>query len=129
MLVLSRRVGESIVIGDDVTITVLEFRGEVVRIGVDAPRSVQVRRQELLTELAETNRAAASPQAEAVAGLTRLVAGDRARPATRRQPPQPRSQPPAPSSGAQPATGTPAAGAQPPSAPRPGPPKPRPPAH
>jgi len=112
MLVLSRRVGESIVIGDDITITVLEFRGEVVRIGVDAPRSVQVRRQELLAELAETNRAAASPQPDAVAGLTRLVAGERARPATR-QPAQPTQ---------------PASGPQPPAGPRPGPPKPRPPA-
>jgi carbon storage regulator len=114
MLVLSRRVGESIVIGDDITITVLEFRGEVVRIGVDAPRSVQVRRQELLAELAETNRAAASPQPDAVAGLTRLVAGDRARPAT----PRPQSTQPT----------QPTSGAQPPAGPRPGPPKPRPPA-
>ena len=40
MLVLSRRVGESIVIGDDVTVTVLEVRGDVVRVGIDAPRSV-----------------------------------------------------------------------------------------
>lgn len=81
MLVLSRRVGESIVIGDDVVVTILEFRGEVVRIGVDAPRSIQVRRQELLVELAETNRAAASPGADRVAGLARLVAGgDAAKP-------------------------------------------------
>ena len=73
MLVLSRRVGESIVIGDDVVITILEFRGDVVRIGVDAPRSIQVRRQELLVELEKTNRAAASPQPDAVAGLSQLV--------------------------------------------------------
>jgi carbon storage regulator len=76
MLVLSRRVGESIVVGDDVVITVLEQRGDVVRIGVDAPRSVQVRRHELLAQLEETNRAAASPDADAVAGLSRLVAQD-----------------------------------------------------
>ena len=61
MLVLSRRMGESVVIGDDIVITVLEYRGDVVRIGVEAPRHVQVRRAELLAELAETNRAAASP--------------------------------------------------------------------
>ncbi|HEY1134515.1 MAG TPA: carbon storage regulator, partial [Nocardioides sp.] len=42
MLVLSRRVGESVVIGDNVTVTVLEVRGDVVRIGIDAPRSVAV---------------------------------------------------------------------------------------
>jgi carbon storage regulator len=73
MLVLSRRVGESVVIGDDVVVTVLEVRGDVVRVGVDAPRSVQVRRQELLAQVAETNRAAASPGPHAVAGLSRLV--------------------------------------------------------
>ncbi|MGA9747324.1 MAG: carbon storage regulator CsrA [Nocardioides sp.] len=73
MLVLSRRLGESIVIGDDVVITVLEVRGDVVRIGVDAPRSVAVRRQELLEEVAATNRQAASPTPQAVADLSRLV--------------------------------------------------------
>ncbi|NUR09854.1 MAG: carbon storage regulator CsrA [Nocardioidaceae bacterium] len=76
MLVLSRRVGESIVIGEDVVVTVLEVRGDVVRVGVDAPRSVQVSRQELLVELAETNRAAASPRPDAVSGLSQLVSRD-----------------------------------------------------
>ena len=74
MLVLSRRVGESIVIGDDIVVTVLEFRGDVVRIGVDAPRHIQVHRQELLVEIAESNRAAASPRGDVVAGLSQLVA-------------------------------------------------------
>ncbi|MGZ4437601.1 MAG: carbon storage regulator CsrA [Nocardioides sp.] len=73
MLVLSRRVGESIVIGDDIVVSVLEVRGDVVRLGVDAPRSVQVRRQELVVQVEETNRAAASPSKDAVAGLSRLV--------------------------------------------------------
>ena len=73
MLVLSRRVGESVVIGDDVVVTVLEVRGDVIRVGVDAPRHVQVRRQELLAALEETNRAAASPSPDAVAGLSELL--------------------------------------------------------
>lgn len=73
MLVLSRRLGESIVIGDDIVITVLEVRGDVVRVGVDAPRSVQVRRQELLDELAATNKEAASPDPGKVADLSRLI--------------------------------------------------------
>jgi carbon storage regulator len=94
MLVLSRRVGESIVIGDDVVITVLDVRGDVVRVGVDAPRSVQVRRQELLVELAETNRAAASPGESAVAGLSRLVSGGARPPVPRPRPSA--SRPPAP---------------------------------
>jgi carbon storage regulator len=73
MLVLSRRVGESVVVGDDVTITVLEVRGDVVRIGIDAPRSVSVHRAELLAELASENRSSASPSEDAVASLSRAL--------------------------------------------------------
>ena len=77
MLVLSRRVGESVVIGegtpDAVTVTVLEVRGDVVRIGIDAPRSVAVHRAELLAELADANAEAASPTADAVASLTEAL--------------------------------------------------------
>ena len=82
MLVLSRRVGESLVIGDEIVITVLEFRGDVIRIGVDAPRHIQVRRQELLVELAETNRAAASPASRRGRGA--VPAGVRRRRGARR---------------------------------------------
>lgn len=73
MLVLSRRLGESVVIGDDVTITVLEVRGEVVRIGIDAPRSVAVHRAELLQQLETSNREAASPSDDAVASLSNAL--------------------------------------------------------
>jgi carbon storage regulator len=79
MLVLSRRVGESIVIGDDVTITVLEFRGEVVRIGVDAPRSVQVHRQEVFEAVQAANRAAASQGKPSLDALGGAAAGLRNR--------------------------------------------------
>ena len=73
MLVLSRRVGESVVIGDDVTITVLEVRGDVVRVGIDAPRSVAVNRAELLAELGTTNQASASPTDATVASLAEAL--------------------------------------------------------
>ncbi len=73
MLVLSRRVGESIVMGDDITVTVLDVSGDVVRIGIDAPRSVSVDRAELIEQLSRTNQAAASPADEAVASLRREV--------------------------------------------------------
>ena len=49
MLVLTRRVDESIMIGDDVVVTVLEVRGEQVRLGVRAPREVAVHREEVFT--------------------------------------------------------------------------------
>jgi carbon storage regulator len=73
MLVLSRRVGESVVIGDDVTITILEVRGDVVRVGIDAPRSVAVHRAELLEQLESSNREAASPSDDAVASLSQAL--------------------------------------------------------
>ncbi|HET7328049.1 MAG TPA: carbon storage regulator CsrA [Nocardioidaceae bacterium] len=73
MLVLSRRVGESVVIGDDVVVTVLDVRGDVVRVGVRAPRHVLVNREELLREVAEVNQAAASPSDATIAGLSRAV--------------------------------------------------------
>lgn len=73
MLVLSRRVGESVVIGDDITVTVLEVRGDVVRIGIDAPRSVAVNRAELLAEVANTNQAASSPAEDAIANLAEAL--------------------------------------------------------
>ena len=69
MLVLSRRVGESVVIGDDVTITILEVRSDVIRIGIDAPRSVAVNRAELLVQLEASNREAASPSEDTVSSL------------------------------------------------------------
>jgi carbon storage regulator len=77
MLVLSRRVGESIVIGDNVTVTVLEVRGDVVRVGVGAPRHVAVHREELWRELEEANRAAASPSEDVIADLSRAVSARR----------------------------------------------------
>lgn len=58
MLVLTRRSGESIVIGTDVVVTVLEVRGDQVRIGIDAPRSVQVHREEVFNQVVAENRAA-----------------------------------------------------------------------
>ncbi len=73
MLILSRRVGESIVMGDDITVTVLDVSGDVVRIGIDAPRSVAVNRAELIEQLSQTNQAAASPAEEAVASVRRAV--------------------------------------------------------
>jgi carbon storage regulator len=47
MLILSRKKNESIVINDDITITVVEIRGDKVRLGIDAPKEVPVRRKEL----------------------------------------------------------------------------------
>jgi carbon storage regulator len=92
VLVLTRRAGESIVIGDDVRVVVLDVRGETVRLGIEAPRSVQVHRAEVYAEVQAANAAAlatTSGDLESVAGrLSRI-----ARPRTPRQgsaPPVPR---------------------------------------
>ena len=69
MLVLTRRANESIVIGGEVTVTVLEIRGDQVRVGITAPRSVAVHREEVWLELEKANREAASPSAEALDAL------------------------------------------------------------
>ena len=51
VLILTRRVGETLTIGDNIEVTVLEVRGGQVRIGVNAPRDVVVNRKEILTRL------------------------------------------------------------------------------
>jgi len=59
------------VLGDDIVVTILEVRGDVVRVGIEAPRSVKVHRAELLAQLEETNRQAASPSEDVIAHLAR----------------------------------------------------------
>jgi carbon storage regulator len=73
VLVLTRRPGESVMIGDDVVITVLDVRGDVVRLGIKAPRRVQVHREEVYRELQKVNREAASPSEVAVQALSRML--------------------------------------------------------
>ena len=51
MLILTRKVGEALKIGDDVTITVLSVKGHQVRIGIDAPKDVSVHREEIYNRI------------------------------------------------------------------------------
>jgi carbon storage regulator len=59
MLNITRRKGERIVLGDDVFVSVLEVSGQTVRLGIDAPRSVRVYREEIWLEVKRENEAAA----------------------------------------------------------------------
>ena len=60
MLIISRKRGESLLIGEGVEVTFLELQGDRVKIGVEAPREVRILRRELLDETREANREAAS---------------------------------------------------------------------
>lgn len=64
MLILTRRAGESIVIGDDIVVTIVEAGRDAVRVGIDAPRHISVHRHEVYAEIARENEAARA------AGLT-----------------------------------------------------------
>ncbi len=58
MLILSRKVNEKIMIGDDISISIIEIRGDQVRIGVDAPKHVKVFRREVFDAIEAENKAA-----------------------------------------------------------------------
>lgn len=72
MLVLTRGANQSIMIGPDVVVTVLDVRGDQVRIGIRAPRSVTVHREEVFAQLEAANREAATSNAEKLQGLSKL---------------------------------------------------------
>ena len=74
MLVLTRKLNQSIKIGDDVEITVIEVRGDQVRLGVTAPRDVAVHRKEVYLQIQQENRAAsAAPTVSALDSLSDAV--------------------------------------------------------
>ena len=62
MLVLSRHRDESIMIGDDVVVTIVDIRGDKVRLGIDAPTEIPVHRQEVYEAIQRENRKAATLQ-------------------------------------------------------------------
>ncbi len=77
MLVLARKVGQSIVINDNIELLVIEVRGDQVRLGIDAPKSIPVHRKELFEQIrAENMRAAAQTQVDAVTHAITEVSRD-----------------------------------------------------
>jgi carbon storage regulator len=75
MLVLSRKVGESIVIGDDVVVTILEIRGDLIRVGIDAPKHVKVHRREVFEAIEAANREALAPTLAAMSDFASAIKG------------------------------------------------------
>lgn len=62
MLVLSRKKGQAVMIADDIEITILEVEGDVIKLGISAPKDIKIFRKELLLSILESNREAAEGQ-------------------------------------------------------------------
>jgi carbon storage regulator len=75
MLVLTRKRGEQILIGDDIVITILDVKGDSVRVGIDAPKGVVIHRLEVMQAVTEANIEASRAGAEDGAALAGLLAG------------------------------------------------------
>ena len=76
MLVLTRKRNESIVIGDDIEVTVLSVVGEKVRIGIEAPRDVRIFRKEIYLEIQEQRLEAGTSAREEVDEALKRLSGD-----------------------------------------------------
>lgn len=63
MLILARRINESIVIGDDIRVSVIDIKGDQIKLGIEAPRDVKVYRQEVYEAIQQENREAAKSAA------------------------------------------------------------------
>ena len=73
MLILTRKPGESVYIGDNVKVTVVEIKGSQIRLGIDAPQDVRIYREEIYLAILEENRQAAEASSVTDTGLEGLV--------------------------------------------------------
>ena len=73
MLVLSRQRDETIMIGDDIEVTVVDIRGDKVRLGITAPKEISVHRKEVYDAIRRENRAAAQVKPEDLSGLGKVA--------------------------------------------------------
>ncbi len=75
MLILARRINESIMIGDQVEISVVDIKGDQVKLGINAPKQVKVYRREVYRSIQEENVAAAKAAPESLPALDGLLSG------------------------------------------------------
>ncbi len=97
MLVLSRQRDETIMIGDDIEITIVDIRGDKVRLGITAPNTIPVHRKEVYDAIQRENRAAAGVKIEDLGGLPRTPGRTSVPPGLHRptRPAEPKDPPPA----------------------------------
>lgn len=72
MLALSRKPGESVIIGNDIEITILEVKGEQVKVGIKAPQSVAIYRKELFEQIQESNKEASETSEQVMKNLRKI---------------------------------------------------------
>ncbi len=73
MLILSRKTDQQIKIGENITITIIDIKGDQVKIGVEAPKEVKVFRQEVFNAIRNENTAASSVSNDAVSALSKIL--------------------------------------------------------
>lgn len=71
MLVLSRKINETIKIGDDIELKIIEVKGDTVRLGIEAPKSLDILRGELVSSISESNTEAVNVDSDILAKLTK----------------------------------------------------------
>lgn len=76
MLILARKIGQKIVIGEEISVTIVEVRGDQVRLGINAPRSISVHRQELWDQICEENRRASDVDIELITPQSPLLTAE-----------------------------------------------------
>ena len=75
MLILTLKVGEAVAIGDDIQISVVEIKGTQVKLGIRAPKSVEVHREEIYLKIQEENRRAALVSKDSLGAAEELILG------------------------------------------------------
>ena len=73
MLILSRKTDQQIKIGDDITLTIIEIRGDQVKTGVEAPKSIKVFRQEVFSAIKSENTAALNVNTDSIGALSKML--------------------------------------------------------
>jgi len=73
MLVLTRKIGETIAIDDDIKIVVVQIKGRQVRLGIEAPRNTKIHREEIYIAIQDQNKAAAQSQPATVKKVAKQV--------------------------------------------------------